>query len=121
MSMGKKEWFVPDGFMASSKNGKLVSHEAICVLNTGDKSARIDFTVYFEDREPLTGFSAECAARRTNHIRLDAVVNNEGVQIPRDVPYAVHITCSEPVVIQYSRMDVTQPEMALMTSIPYGV
>ena len=56
MSTGKCEWLIPDAFFPVKDNGDYVSHEAICILNTGDEDATVDFTLYFEDREPMEGF-----------------------------------------------------------------
>ena len=117
--MGKKTWLIADGYMSNTKNGDYVSHEAVCVLNLSDEKAIINITVYFEDREPLKGFTAECDSERTNHIRLDKIKNNEGVAVPHEVPYALLIESNVPVVCQHSRMDVSQPEMTLMTTIAY--
>ena len=116
---GKKTWLIADGFMSDTKNGDFVSHEAVCVLNLSDETAEIKITVYFEDREPLKGFTAICPSERTNHIRLDKIKNSDGVPVPHEVPYALLIESSVPVVCQHSRMDVSQSEMTLMTTIAY--
>ena len=50
---GKKEWLIADCYYDSKWNGQ-VSHEAVCVLNTSEKEAHISFTLFFEDREPIT-------------------------------------------------------------------
>ena len=70
-------------------------------------------------REPLKGFVAECQSERTNHIRLDRIENNDGVKILHEVPYALLIESNVPVVCQHSRMDVSQAEMTLMTTMAY--
>lgn len=116
---GKKQWLIADGYMSDTKNGEFVSHEAVCVLNLSKKIAKIHITVYFEDREPLTGFVAECQSNRTNHIRLDKIKNSDGILIPHNVPYALLIESDVPVVCQHSRMDVSQAEMTLMTTMAY--
>ncbi|MFW6257072.1 MAG: sensory rhodopsin transducer [Bacillota bacterium] len=116
---GKKVWLIPDGFLPEKSNGDFVSHEAVCVLNTGQKNAHLELTIYFEDREPLKDFHVECAKERTNHIRLDKITNEQGKKIPHGVPYAVKIDSDQPVYVQHSRMDTTQPEMALMSTIAY--
>lgn len=121
MNYGKTQWFIPDGYMADTASGAYVSHEAVCVLNMTDQEVRLDITVYFEDEAPLTGLTACCPPQRTNHVRLDQIHTPDGKCIPRNKPYAVHVQSSCPVIIQYSRMDVSQPSMALMTNIPYGV
>ena len=117
--IGKTVWAISDGFMNDTSNGSFSSHEAICVLNVSEKTANIRFDIYFEDREPIKGFSAVCEAERTNHIRLDKVQNEKGEHVPYGVPYAILITSDTPVIVQHSRMDVSQAEMALMTTIAY--
>ena len=117
--LGKNTWLIPDGYMSDTVKGEFVSHEAVCVLNLSGETAHIDLTIYFEDREPLRGFHAVCEHERTNHIRLDKQVNDEGQTIPRNTPYAVLVESDQPIVVQISRLDVSQPEYALMTTIAY--
>jgi hypothetical protein len=118
-NVGKTTWFIPDGYMSDTATGDLVSHESVCVLNLSGETATINLTLYFEDREPLRGFTATCAHERTHHIRLDKQVNAQGQTIPRDVPYAILVESDRPIVVQCSRLDVSQPEYALMTTIAY--
>ena len=117
--LGKKEWAIGDGFMSAASNGGYDSHEAVCVLNPSGQEAHVEIAVYFENREPLKGFTAVCGAERTNHIRLDKIKNADGERIPKETPYALLITSDVPVVVQHSRMDVSQAEMTLMTTIAY--
>ena len=116
---GKKTWFIADGYMSDTVKGEFVSHEAVCVLNLSGKPAHIDLTIYFEDQEPLTGLHAVCEHNRTNHIRLDKMVADNGQPIPRNKPYAILVESDQPIVAQVSRLDVSQPEYALMTTIAY--
>ena len=78
MSAGKCEWLIPDAFYPVKDNGDYVSHEAVCILNTGKEDAQIKFTLYFEDRPPVHGFSAICPAERTHHVRLDRIKAENG-------------------------------------------
>ena len=117
--VGKENWIIPDGFLPEKSNGDFVSHEAVCVLNVGAEEAKINLTIYFQDREPMEGFFAVCGARRTNHIRLDKIVDAEGNKMPVGVPYAIMVHSNVPVVVQHSRMDTSQAEMTLMTTIAY--
>ena len=117
----KKTWFIPDCYWPDGgTDAPYVSHESICVLNPGDKAAQLRFTLYFEDRDPLEGFSASCGAKRCHHVRMDRMQSDAGMTIPRGVPYAVIMVSSEPVWVQYSRCDTTQQNMAFMTAIPQG-
>lgn len=116
---GKKQWVIPDGYLNSTTNGSYESHESICVLNLSNEKADIEMTVFFEDREPIGGFCAECLSMRGKHIRLDKLINKDGMVIPKDVPYALLVQSNVPIVCQYSRMDVSQAEMTLMTTMAY--
>ena len=118
---GKKVWLVPDAYYPEqSVEGPYISHEAICVLNIGEKDAEIEITLYFENAEPITGFTAVCSAARTNHIRLDKIRNKDGMGVPKGVPYALLLISSEPVICQYSRLDTTQMQMSLTTTMAYA-
>lgn len=116
---GSNVWFVPDAYYPTISNGHFPSHEAICVLNPGDRDAEIDIILYFEDRDKMTGFKAVCMGERTNHIRMDKLTDVNGNAVPKGVPYAMMIASSEKIIVQYSRMDTTQAEMALMTTMAY--
>ena len=117
--IGKNTWLIPDGYMSDTVKGEFVSHEAVCVLNLSGETAHVSITVFFEDAEPLRGFTAVCEHERTNHIRLDKAVNVKGQTIPRNKPYALLVEADQPIVAQCSRLDVAQPEYALMTTIAY--
>jgi len=120
-SVGSKVWFIPDGYWPTVSNGLFPSHEAICVLNPGKKDANIEITLYFEDRDKIDGFRAICKAERTNHIRMDKIKNVNGISVPQGVPYAMMVTSDTEVIVQYSRMDTTQAEMTLMTTMAYPI
>ncbi len=121
MEYGKKVWLIPDCFLNSVSKNESVSHEAICVINTTKRDAEIKLTLYFEDRDARHDFSSMCPAERTHHIRMDKLKNASGELIPRDTPYAALVESSEPIVVQYSRLDTSEVEMALMTTIAYAV
>jgi len=118
---GHTHWFIPDCYWPDGgTDGPYVSHESVCVLNTGDTDAHLSITLYFEDREPVFGYEALCAARRTHHVRMDRLLNGDGLPVPRGVPYAAVVESGVPVFVQYSRCDTTQTAMAFMTAIPMG-
>lgn len=118
---GKKVWLIPDTFLNSVSKNDQLSHEAICVINTTDIDAEIKLTLYFEDRDAVNDFSSSCPAKRTHHIRMDKLRDANGNMIPRDTPYAVLVESNTPIVVQYSRLDTSRAEMALMTTIAYPV
>jgi len=118
---GAKTWYVPDGFYPPVSNGVYPSHEAICVLNPGTQDAEIEITLYFEEKAKIGGFKTICKGERTHHVRMDRLKNTDGEGIPAGVPYAMMIRSDVDVIVQYSRMDTTQAEMALMTTMGYPV
>ena len=119
MHEGSRKWFIPDGFWHSRSNGVFPSHEAICVLNTGKNTADIEVTLFFEDREKMDGFRITVQGERTRHIRMDRMLTEDGHMVPIDIPYAMVVESSVPIIVQYTRMDTSQAEMALMTTIAY--
>ncbi len=120
--MGEKTWLIPDCYWPEvSAEGAYPSHESICVLNTCATDAMLTLTFFFEDREPLTGVSAMCGARRTHHVRLDKIRDAAGNTLPRGVPYAALLTSDVPVTVQYSRCDSSHPSVTLMTTMAYAL
>ena len=109
--------FIPDCYWPEVDNGSYVSHEAVCVLNTNTASATVNLTFFFEDRPKMECFSITVPGERTTHIRLDKLQNADGPAIPRGVPYALMIESDLEVSLQYTRVDTTQPELAITTTI----
>lgn len=120
--IGKTSWLIPDMYWPTEgTTGSYISHESICALNTSDFDANIAITLYYEDMEPITLQTVQCGARRTHHIRMDKILDLGGKNIPKGKPYAAVVRSDIPIVVQYSRLDTTQPEMSLMTTIAYPV
>jgi len=114
-------WFIPDMYWPGAETeGAYSSHEAICVLNTNpERNAQVSIELYFEDREPLAGFTACCKASRTNHIRMDKQTNPDGIAVPRGIAYAALVRSDIPIVVQYTRVDTTPMPFSLMTTMAY--
>lgn len=117
---GEKLWYIPDGYIPETSSGTLTSHESICVLNTTSEDALLRITVFFEDRHPLENMMVVVPARRTKHIRTSSL-NQEGTPIPVGVPYAIEVASDVPIIVQYSRLDSTQAENALMSVMAYPI
>lgn len=118
--MGKRRWAIAEGYIPPYGKGpqpQMLSHETICILNTGDQDAQVKLTAYFKDREPAGPFEVTVKARRTLHQRTNDLTTPE--KIPLDTDYAMTIESDVPVVVQHTRLDSRQPENALMTTIAY--
>ena len=118
---GKKTWLIPDMYWPKTDQGEYAAHEGICVVNPNDEDCEIEIDFLYSDRDPIRGYKTVCPAWRTIHIRTDEInINNFG-PLPRGVGYAVIIRCSVPAAVQYTRVDVTQPALALMTTMAFPV
>jgi hypothetical protein len=120
MSEGEKVWYIPDCWLPSGASGDEVSHEAICVLNVSERDAEISLSLYFENDEPVRDVKVVVPAERTRHLRMDIPEQIGGLDVPRRVPYAARVKSSEPVFVQYSRLDCSTPQMALMSTTAIG-
>ena len=117
--IGAKAWFIADSYLPDKSTGGMKSHESVCVLNLGRRKAKVKITAYFEDREPLKGFEAECPGQRTVHVRMEQIKSRGGEMLPVAKPMALMVESNVEVVVQHTRLDTTQPALALMTTMAY--
>jgi hypothetical protein len=118
---GAKNWFIPDAYLPLpiQADGPYAGHEAICVLNVGNRDANLLLDFFFEDRQPVKDIRVVIPAERTRHLRLDKPDQVGGYEVPLAVPYAIRIRSDLPVIVQYSRLDTTQVQCTLMTTMAY--
>lgn len=117
---GKQHWFVPDAFLPADSSHGVGSHECACLLNAGEREANVQFTFYFEDRDPIGPVRLRLGAGRARHLRLDDPDSIGGVELPRGVPYAYAVESDMPVVLQHSRLDTSAGAYTLFTTMAYG-
>lgn len=120
-AIGKRRWAIAEGYIppaGQDDSYELVSHEAACILNAGDRDAHIDITVFFADREPAGPYRVTVPACRTLHLRFNELRDPEA--IPVNTPYSSLIESDVPVVVQHTRLDSRQSALALITTIAYA-
>lgn len=120
--IGHKIWAIPEGYIPGrsvSQAHDLVSHEAACILNASELAAEIEITLFFEDREPAGPYKLSINARRTRHIRFNDFFDPEPV--PRDTSYASLICSSVPIIVQHTRLDLRDPNIALLSTVAFPV
>lgn len=124
MANGKKTWFIADGYLpykGTVPEGEcLEGHEAIMILNCNDEDAHVRMDVYFEDREPMTGMVLEVPARRIRSFHMNVPEEIGGAVIEQQVQYALRFESNVEVIVQYGRMDLSQPNLAYMALIGHG-
>jgi hypothetical protein len=119
--IGRTVWAIPEGYIPSqsiSAERDLVSHETVCLLNTGSEAADVVITLYFTDREPAGPYRARVEPRRTLHLRFNDLSNPEPV--PRDTDYASLIQSSQPIFVQHTRLDSRNPAIALLSTMAFA-
>ncbi len=117
---GAKLWFIPDAYLPSVGDSKLPSHESTCILNVNKKPAKVKFTFYFEDKDPVESNEIVVPAERTWHVRLDRSEEILGVKLERKIPFAIKVESDVKIIVQHSRLDTRQANLAYMTAIPWA-
>ena len=99
-AIGRKIWAIAEGYIPSggiSGDRKLTPHETACILNAGDEDAQITITLYFTDREPAGPYRSRCLR--------DARCTSGSTTLP--------------IVVQHSRLDSRQAELALLSTLAW--
>jgi hypothetical protein len=120
-AIGRKIWAIAEGYIPSggiSGDRKLTPHETACILNAGDEDAQITITLYFTDREPVGPYRVRVPARRTLHLQFNDLRDPEPV--PLDTDYASVIESNVPIVVQHTRLDSRDPNIALLSTIAFA-
>ena len=120
-AMGRRRWAIPEGYIPSeskSSERALVSHETACILNAGDRDAKVAITIYFADRQPVGPYEVSVGARRTLHLRFNDLSDPQ--PIPRDTDYASVFESDVPIIVQHTRLDSRRAELALLSTVAYA-
>lgn len=118
--IGRKQWAIAEGYIPGSSTGDgraFESHETACLLNAGGTDARVEITLYFADREPVGPYRLTVPARRTLHLRFNDLT--DPAPVPRDTDYACVIVADQPIVVQHTRLDSRQAELALLSTVAF--
>lgn len=119
--IGRKCWAIADGHIPAWSNGPepdMASHESASILNTSDREAHVEITVFFADRDPVGPYLLTVPPRRTRHVRFNDLKNP--AEVPRGVDYSSVIQSDVPVVVQHTRLDSRQTQNALLTTIAFN-
>ena len=118
---GKLVWVIAEGYIPAYGTGpepQFTSHETACILNTSEKEANIQITIFYSDKDPVGPYKIKIPPKRTKHLRFNDLKDPE--EIPKDTDYASVIESDVPVVVQHTRLDSRQAENALLTTIAYS-
>jgi hypothetical protein len=119
--IGRTAWAIAEGYIPPASTGKsreLTSHETVCILNAADQDARVEITVYFSDREPVGPYVFNVGARRTRHLRFNEFKDPQPVPVNTD--FSSVIVSNVPIVVQHTRLDSRQAELALLSTMAFA-
>jgi hypothetical protein len=120
--VGKTRWVIAEGYIPAASTGKgraFESHETACILNAGERDANVRITLYFADRNPVGPYRVSVPAKRTRHVRFNEL--KDPTPVPRDTDYSSLIESDVPIVVQHTRLDSRQAELALLSTIAFPV
>jgi hypothetical protein len=120
-AIGRRRWAIAEGYIPSESafsDRALISHETACILNAGDREARIEITIVFADRDPVGPYRVTVGAGRTLHLRFNDLKDPKPV--PRDTDYASIFESDVPIIVQHTRLDSRRAELALLSTMAYS-
>jgi hypothetical protein len=119
--IGRTHWAIAEGYIPSQSSFSepaLASHETACMLNAGDRDAKVNITIFFANREPIGPYRITVPARRTLHLKFNDLV--DPAPVPRDTDYASVFESDVPIVVQHTRLDSRRAEVSLLSTIAYA-
>ena len=119
--IGRYTWVIAEGYIPPASTGtsrELTSHETVCILNAGSRDARVEITVYFADRAPAGPYVFTVGAERTRHLRFNDFT--DPAPVPKATDFASVIRSDQPIVVQHTRLDSRQAELALLSTMAFA-
>ena len=119
MIIGKNDWIIPDCELPPEGEGVLKGHESVIIVNDSDKTAVVKVSLYFPDKEPYEGIVWQIPAKRVRCFRMNNTDDMCGFVVPLETQYAMKLESTQPIVVQYGRLDNRQTNLAYYTTLAY--
>ena len=119
--MGRTEWAIPGGTVPVESTGPepaMVSHDTICLLNTGESMATAELTLQYSDGRNAGPYSLSVAGERVRHVRINDLIDPYAP--PLGAPYGIVVESTAPIIVQFTRQDTRQAENATLSTMAYG-
>lgn len=117
--IGKKVWIIPDCELPPEGEGVAKGHESVIIVNDTNKDAHISVKVFFTDKDAYEDITWTVKAGRVRCFRMNNLDDMCGFEVPIGVQYAMKLTSDREIVVQYGRLDNTQPNLAFYTTLAY--
>lgn len=118
MEYGNKVWIFPDAELPPAGVNTIPGHESIIVLNTGQRDAHISITLFYTDKEPVSGIQVTVEAQRVRCLRTNESRDFGENMAAEGEQYAIMLECDVPVIAQYGRAE--PRAVAFYTTPGYG-
>ena len=121
MSTGHKTWVIAGGHIPLRTTGdepEFSSRDELCLLNTGDRPAKIFIMVYHETKPPTGPYKIELKAECVRHVRFNDLV--DPLPLSLDTDFAAVVTSDMPIVVQFTRMDTSEKILAGFTTMAFA-
>ncbi|MBE7032682.1 MAG: hypothetical protein E7406_00455 [Ruminococcaceae bacterium] len=113
MSIGKNNWVFCDGYLPpKGDNPEFEGHEALMLTNLNNEKARIELTLVFEDKDPVSGIFVDLDGMRTTCVRMDHPLGEDKFQLGVAEQYTVWVKSTVPICACFGRLDIRQTNMA---------
>ncbi len=117
---GKKIWILPDCELPREGEGAAKGHESVIVVNDSGKEANISVKLFFTDKDPYEEIKWTVGAGRVRCFRMNNPKDMCGYIVPFETQYAMKLESDCNIVVQYGRLDNTQPNLAFYTTMGYS-
>lgn len=117
--VGKKDWIIPDCELPPEGEGVLKGHESVIIVNDTNKKAVIKVKLYFADKDAYVGITWEVEPQRVRCFRMNNTDDMCGFVVPMETQYAMKLESTQPIVVQYGRLDNRQTNLAYYTTLAY--
>ena len=117
--VGKCDWIIPDCELPPEGEGVLKGHESVIVVNDSTRVAKIKVSLFFTDKEPYEEIEWTVEPKRVRCFRMNNPADMSGYVVPLETQYAMKLESTEPIVVQYGRLDNRQTNLAYYTTLAF--
>ena len=118
--VGKKNWIIPDCELPMEGEGMLKGHESVIIVNDSDVDAEIAVKLFFTDRDSYNEIKWQVKQGRVRCFRMNNLDDMCGFKVPYDTQYAMKLSSSCNIVVQYGRLDNRQANLAYYTTLGFS-
>lgn len=119
MTIGKKNWIIPDCELPPAGEGELKGHESVIIVNDNDFDVKISVTLFFTDKPCVDGIEWLVKAKTVKCFRMNNLSDMCGYAVPLCEQYAMKLAANGKIVVQYGRLDNRQTNLAYYTTLGY--